>query len=386
MDDQNPWAVENIKAFSFYCCPECDFKSKDGNYFKRHAMESHNQSKVFFIMSNSENNINEDHLKVETDSDYHDENQEGMEDLIVSEHKAQKLVNRPDLETFYDSETADYFEDNLKTFDEFYDNITDAETSDKELFDGIDLEMKTYGDYDIEKTNTFSKEIFKNEEVVTKYFVDTDVKKENFIEIENQKIQENLLPEKFGQAMSENLKKKSISSKTREWKTNKELPLDLKISIIKVKGKKSFKCNICEYSCSEKSNMNKHIRAVHEGKGKSKCKICNKIFFSKSNMIYHMKSVHEGKKAKKAFNCGICDKIFSQKGNLKTHVASFHEGKKAFKCDICHSRFGKKDYLKRHVTTVHEGKKQYKCDICYAQFALKHGMNGHIKTIHEGEK
>ena len=107
MVDQNPWAVENIKAFSFYCCPECDFKSKDGNYFKRHAMESHNKSKVFFIMSNSENNLNEDHLKVKTDSDYQDENKEGMEDFIVSEHKAQKLVNGPDLETFYDSETAE---------------------------------------------------------------------------------------------------------------------------------------------------------------------------------------------------------------------------------------------------------------------------------------
>ena len=212
MGDQNPWAVENIKVFSFYCCPECDFKSKDGNYFKRHAMESHNKSKVFFIMSNSENNINEDHLKVETDSDYHDENQEGMEDLIVSEHKAHKLVNRPDLETFYDSETADYFEDNLKTVDGFYDNITDAETSDKEFIEGIDLEMKTYGDHDIDKTNTFSKEIFKNvKEVETKYFVDTDEKEEDLVEIENQKIQENLLPEKFGQAKSEKLKKEKKS-------------------------------------------------------------------------------------------------------------------------------------------------------------------------------
>ena len=255
MVDQNPWAVENIKAFSFYCCPECDFKSKDGNYFKRHAVESHNRSKVFFIISNPEKNLNEDHLKVEEDSDYHDENQEGIEDFIVSEHNAQKLVSAPDLETLYDSESADYFEDNLKTFDGFYDNITDAETSDKEFFDDIDLQRKTYGDHDIDETNTISKEIFKNvKEVETKYFVDTDEKEKDLVEIENQKIQLNLLPEKFGHDNSEKLKKekKSNSSKARECKTHKELPLDLKISIIKVKGKKSFKCNICEYSCSER--------------------------------------------------------------------------------------------------------------------------------------
>ena len=50
MGDQNPWQVKNIEAFSFYCCPECDFKSKDGDHFKRHAIESHNKSKVFFIV------------------------------------------------------------------------------------------------------------------------------------------------------------------------------------------------------------------------------------------------------------------------------------------------------------------------------------------------
>ena len=44
MGDQNPWEVKNIEAFSFYCCPECDFKSKDGDHFKRHAIESHNKS------------------------------------------------------------------------------------------------------------------------------------------------------------------------------------------------------------------------------------------------------------------------------------------------------------------------------------------------------
>ena len=48
MGDHNPWAVENIEAFSFYCCPECDFKSKDGDHFERHALESHNRAKSFF--------------------------------------------------------------------------------------------------------------------------------------------------------------------------------------------------------------------------------------------------------------------------------------------------------------------------------------------------
>ena len=70
MGDQNPWVVESIEEFNFYCCPECDFKSKDEDYFKRHAMESHNKSKIFFTMSKSKNNTNADSMEVVTESEY----------------------------------------------------------------------------------------------------------------------------------------------------------------------------------------------------------------------------------------------------------------------------------------------------------------------------
>ena len=65
----NPWAVENVSVFLKYCCPECDLKTKNGDYFKRHAIECHNQSKVFFITSKSENAFNKDPLELETGSD-----------------------------------------------------------------------------------------------------------------------------------------------------------------------------------------------------------------------------------------------------------------------------------------------------------------------------
>ena len=33
--------------------------------------------------------------------------------------------------------------------------------------------------------------------------------------------------------------------------------------------KKSFKCAICDYRCSGKRNLNKHVLSVHEGKNRS---------------------------------------------------------------------------------------------------------------------
>ena len=87
MGDQNPWIVENIEEFSFYCCPECDFKSKQGGSFKRHALECHKKSKSFFIMPNdkkSENNEKNECMEVGTESEFQDEIEEGNKDLMTS--------------------------------------------------------------------------------------------------------------------------------------------------------------------------------------------------------------------------------------------------------------------------------------------------------------
>ena len=70
-------------------------------------------------------------------------------------------------------------------------------------------------------------------------------------------------------------------------------------------------------------------------------------------MKSHVASVHEGKKP---FKCDICDYSCSQKGHMKTHVESVHEGKKSFKCDICDYSCSQKSGMKTHVESVHEGK------------------------------
>ena len=54
--------------------------------------------------------------------------------------------------------------------------------------------------------------------------------------------------------------------------------------------------------------------------------------FNKSDMNKHFESIHEGKKP---FRCEICDYSCSQEGAMHIYVASVHEGKKPFKCEIC---------------------------------------------------
>ena len=73
-----------------------------------------------------------------------------------------------------------------------------------------------------------------------------------------------------------------------------------------------------------------------------------------------MTSVHKGKKPFKchicdlSFKCGTCNKDFTSDKDLRQLVNSVHEGKKPLKCDICVAYFADKYKLKRHVLSVHE--------------------------------
>jgi uncharacterized Zn-finger protein len=61
-------------------------------------------------------------------------------------------------------------------------------------------------------------------------------------------------------------------------------------------GKKPFKCDICDYSFSEKGSLNKHIKSVHDGNNRYKCEICEKTFSLMQSMKLHFSRVHEQKK------------------------------------------------------------------------------------------
>ena len=44
----NPWLVESIEVFNFYCCPECNFRSNEANFFQVHALQNHDLSQALF--------------------------------------------------------------------------------------------------------------------------------------------------------------------------------------------------------------------------------------------------------------------------------------------------------------------------------------------------
>ena len=241
MGDQNPWIVENIEAFSFYCCPECDFKQKDGDYFKRHALDSHNKSKIFFIMTKSETNTSYDSKEVEAEPESQYENEKSMKDfdasensvkeesisesegeefVRLSEHKTQKLITQEDFETHDENERIDIIKDQLNTFD-------DEEVEDNGF-------------------ETLYKENYKN-----------------------------IYECKLCSALFKS------SSHLQRHKAHVHQLL------------KPFTCNYCRKTFGQKEALKEHIKSVHEGKKPYKCSICDFKCSRKGNLKEHIKSVHE---------------------------------------------------------------------------------------------
>ena len=52
--------------------------------------------------------------------------------------------------------------------------------------------------------------------------------------------------------------------------------------------------DICDYNCSDKINLKRHIRFVHERKKPFQCEICEYNCFLKNDLKRQIESIHEG--------------------------------------------------------------------------------------------
>lgn len=81
-------------------------------------------------------------------------------------------------------------------------------------------------------------------------------------------------------------------------------------------------CKVCGRTLSGVSNLNRHIKGVHERHRPHACLRCGRCFSYPSHLFQHQKSVHL---KLKPFPCNICTKRFSDKSNLSKHKAHVHK-------------------------------------------------------------
>ena len=52
-------------------------------------------------------------------------------------------------------------------------------------------------------------------------------------------------------------------------------------------------CEVCEYKVSQKSQLQQHIKSIHDGV-KYRCKYCDYEASWRDNLQLHVKSIHDG--------------------------------------------------------------------------------------------
>ena len=104
------------------------------------------------------------------------------------------------------------------------------------------------------------------------------------------------------------------------------------------------------------------------------CLECDKLFKSQSNLNLHVKRVHQ---EVKNYICDKCPKSFETSKDFTVHKL-LHKGEKNFPCNICGKSYQTKDYLIIH-TRIHTGEKPYFCELCGKSFSDPSSFKQHEK-------
>ncbi|VVC99041.1 unnamed protein product [Leptidea sinapis] len=109
----------------------------------------------------------------------------------------------------------------------------------------------------------------------------------------------------------------------------------------------------------------------------SMCELCGKIFQSVALLKDHM-WVHTGEKR---FKCDRCDKSFTQKTNLVLHMRVHSSTRPSFECPLCGKHFAFDNNRRRHMF-IHTGLKPFKCDTCGKSFTTSGELRSHVEHVH----
>ncbi|XP_066867914.1 transcriptional repressor CTCFL isoform X2 [Kogia breviceps] len=168
--------------------------------------------------------------------------------------------------------------------------------------------------------------------------------------------------------------------------------------------KRTFHCDICTFTSSRMSSLNRHMKThtnekphvchlclkafrtvtllrnhinTHTGTRPYKCGDCDMAFVTSGELVRHRRYKHTHEKP---FKCSMCMYASVEASKLKRHIRS-HTGERPFQCCLC-SYAGKDTYkLKRHMRT-HSGERPYECHICHARFTQSGTMKTHVLQKH----
>ena len=398
-----PWGVENLDAFLFYCCPECDEKYKDCQTFVDHAIHAHDSAQVTELensiinkrnvikkeimeeLSDSESTENSYDEDFEYDNNIKEDECESIDLNILANVKQELIFEEPKAVTEKPVSKAKY----KKWLSEF-------NTSHNNPFE-YNIESQTFWCKPCKKTiNAAMKSQLQQHKESKKHCLNhASMKQETQPEVTEDLIGGNttLHVEEISEKLNQKIKcdkcdhiskndhehrnhlhvhrfTKLIDGRFQCNECNKILDPDKKLNT-----HKHYNCDICSYTCTGKEALERHKHAKHsiEVTFRFLCDKCDFKTMTKTHLQTHQEKVHEGKTEV----CPFCGKNYK---DLPFHMKNAHgEGTVEVNCDICHQSM-KASLLYSHRIIKHQ---HCICTICKKFFANKRYLCNHYSTEHQ---
>jgi uncharacterized Zn-finger protein len=116
----------------------------------------------------------------------------------------------------------------------------------------------------------------------------------------------------------------------------------------KRKRAKSYECDDCGKTFSQKDKLKQHMR-IHKEENPHKCNQCGKVLSNASSMKVHYRS-HTGEKP---YSCDVCGHAFSTSGNRNAHKRKVHKDESLYSCNQCEFTSTFFGSLKKHKKRKH---------------------------------
>ena len=355
---QNPWQVTSKDDFLFYCCPECDMKSKDYEHLYEHAIKSHDLAKETLVR----HSVTISAIKEEDFKDGHPEVNEFVETFIdEEEEQIQEVKVRKTVQPKAPSSVESNDQWQCYYCGECYEDRLQCRTHVQNKHNATDQHMR-YGKEIRSIQCSVCSLMFKDESMLKIHVCGVSLWFENGC--------------KFFKCPE----------------CHKEFPAYRKLArhfaLIHTQEKK-FKCDKCDYRTFTNEKLSEHL-VSHEVS--LTCDICRKRFKSFSTLKKHNKIMHEKQEEnvvkekcdiKKCHMCHICGLEFQSSTSISNHMASHHQSVTTdLICDKCGKGFPTKNLLYKHNYFNHR-QKVFICTICERAFPIVTKLTEHLRTEHQ---
>ena len=145
-----------------------------------------------------------------------------------------------------------------------------------------------------------------------------------------------------------------------------------------------YQCDFCHYESKIALFLYNHETRCSKSRI-FKCEICEFGSSRKTNFIVHMKTIHQTdipmfkRQPKPIFKCSHCDYKTQGKAKIRKHISNEHS-QNTIQCDLCPFQTTQLRVFVKHQSLHNVG--TFQCEVCSFQTQSELGFKGHVK-IHE---